>query len=84
MLLHEFKYQEKQKKTKLLIENGVFLANRFIPGYQLLLFAVDSFYVEVHFDLEHQLLSYFKAFSTIDELEPYLHQIDLSPLVFNC
>ena len=78
MLLHEFKYQEKKKKSKLLIENGIYLASRYIPGYQLLLFAVDSFYVEVHYDTEHELLSYFKAFSGVDELEPYLEAIDLS------
>ena len=81
MLLHEFKYQEKQKKSKLLIENGIYLASRFIPGYQLLLFAVDSFYVEVHYDIEHELLSYFRAFSGVDELEPYLDRIDLSSII---
>ena len=80
MLLHEFKYQEKQKKTRLLLDYGTYLASRFTKGYQLLLFAVDSFYVEVHYDIEHELLSYFKAFSGDDELEPYLSQIDLSPL----
>jgi len=80
MLLHEFKYQEKQKKSRLLIENGIYLASRYIPGYQLLLFAVDSFYVEVHYDIEHDLLTYFKAFSSVDELEPYLNQVDISSL----
>ena len=80
MLLHEFKYQEKQKKTSLLLDNGTYLATRLIAGYQLLLFAVDSFYVEVHYDIEHELLSYFRAFSGVDELEPYLGQIDLAPL----
>lgn len=81
MLLHEFKYQEKQKKSKLLIDNGIYLASRYVPGYQLLLFAVDSFYVEVHYDIEHELLSYFRAFSVMDELEPYLDQVDLSSLL---
>ena len=81
MLLHEFKYQEKQKKTRLLLDCGTYLASRFVSGYQLLLFAVDAFYVEVYYDIEHELLSYFKAFSGTDELEPYLGQIDLSSLV---
>ena len=81
MLLHEFKYQEKQKKTKLLLDYGIFLATRFIAGYQLSLYAVDSFYVEEHYDLKHELLSYFKAFSNVDELEPYLDQIDLNPVL---
>jgi hypothetical protein len=80
MLLHEFKYQEKHKKTKLLIDNGVFLASRFVPRYQLLLYAVDSFYVEVHVDMEHEMLTYFKAFSNVDDLEPYLDQVDISSL----
>ena len=83
MLLHEFKYQEKRKKSMLLIENGIYLACRYVPGYQLLLFAVDSFYVEVHYDTEHDLLTYFKAFSNVDELEPYLDQVDISAVSFS-
>ncbi len=81
MLLHEFKYQEKQKKQQLLFDNGVFLASRFIKDYQLVLYAVDSFYVEVYFDLEHQQIGYIKAFSSTDDLMPYLDSIEISSLV---
>jgi len=81
MLLHEFKYQEKQKKQELLFENGVYLATRFIKDYQLILFAVDSFYVEVYFDIEHCEIGYIKAFSSTDELAPYLKQVNLQPLL---
>ena len=80
MLLHEFKYQEKQKKQEMLFENGVFLAYRFIKDYQLILFAVDSFYVELYFDLEHQEVGYIKAFSSTDELMPYLEKIEILAL----
>lgn len=80
MLLHEFKYQEKQKKQEMLFENGVFLASRFIKDYQLILFAVDSFYVELYFDLEHQEVGYIKAFSSTDELMPYLEKIEILAL----
>ena len=80
MLLHEFKYQEKQKKQQLLFENGIYLASRFIKDYQLVLFAVDSFYVEVYFDLEHEQVGYIKAFSSTDELMPYLSSIDITAI----
>ena len=78
--LHEFKYQEKQKKQQLLFENGIYLASRFIKDYQLVLFAVDSFYVEVYFDLEHEQVGYIKAFSSTDELMPYLSSIDITAI----
>ena len=80
MLLHEFKYQEKQKKQQLLFENGIYLPSRFIKDYQLVLFAVDSFYVEVYFDLEHEQVGYIKAFSSTDELMPYLSSIDITAI----
>ena len=80
MLLHEFKYQEKQKKQQLLFENGIYLASRFIKDYQLVLFAVDSFYVEVYLDLEHEQVGYIKAFSSTDELMPYLSSIDITAI----
>jgi hypothetical protein len=81
MLLHEFKYQEKQKKTEMLSKYGVYLTSRLVKGYQIFLFAVSSFYVEVYFDLEHELMSYIKAFSGVDDLDPYLENIDLPPTV---
>jgi len=81
MRLHEFKYQEKQTKQQMLAEYGVFLASRFIKGYQLMLFAVDAFYVEVYFDLEHSEVGYIKAFSRTDELHPYLEQVSINGLV---
>lgn len=64
----------------MLFENGVFLASRFIKDYQLILFAVDSFYVELYFDLEHQEVGYIKAFSSTDELMPYLEKIEILAL----
>ena len=81
MQLHEFKYQEKQKKKELLFENGVYLATRFIKNYQLLLFSVASFYVEVYFDYHEEEIGYMKAFTSTDELSPYLDEMDISDLL---
>jgi hypothetical protein len=81
MQLHEFKYQEKQRKKELLFENGVYLATRFIKNYQLLLYSVASFYVEVYFDYFEEEIGYMKAFSSTEELSPYLEMIDISALL---
>ena len=78
--LHEFKYQEKHKKTELLSKYGVYLASRLNRGYQVLLFSVSTFYVEVYFDLEHEIMSYIRAFSGSEDLDPYLEGIDIAGL----
>jgi hypothetical protein len=81
MLLHQFKYEEKSRKKQMVFENGVYLANRFFQGFQVILFQINSFYVEVFFDVEEEEIGYMRAFSRTDDLQPYLKNIDISGLV---
>ena len=81
MLLHQFKYEEKSKKKELLFQNGIYLASRFIKGVQILLYQINSFYVEVHVDVEEEEIGYMRAFTSTDDLKPYLDNIDVSDLL---
>jgi len=81
LLLHEFKYEEKSRKKELLFRNGVYLTSRFTKDFQILLFQIDTFYVEVFVDIEEEEIGYMRAFSSTDDLRPYLHKIDISALV---
>jgi hypothetical protein len=81
MLLHQFKYEEKARKKEMLFENGIYLTNRFIKDFQILLFQINSFYVEVYVDREEEEIGYMRAFSNTDDLQPYLDKIDISGLV---
>ena len=84
MLFKEFKYQDKQKKKQLLFNHGVYLTQRPQAEFTILLFQIDSFYVEVYFDTEEYQIGYIRTFTSVDELAPYLHQIDISGLLREC
>ena len=84
MLLQEFKYETKQTKKQLILENGVFIAKRLKDQYILLLYQLDSFYAEVYYDYEEEQIGYIRTFDSTEELKPYLQAIDISPLLSFC
>ncbi|MGN6165323.1 MAG: hypothetical protein ACTHOF_12355 [Flavisolibacter sp.] len=84
MLFKEFKYQDKQSKKQMLFNHGVYLAQRPHTGFTILLFQIDSFYVEVYFDTEEEQIGYIRTFTSVDDLEPYLQQVDISGLLAAC
>lgn len=81
MQIREFKYQEKHTKKTLVLNNGVYLTSRRITDFLLLLFQIDSFYVEVYFDEQESEIGYMRAFSSTEHLAPYLHKIDISSVL---
>ena len=81
MLIHEFKYEDKTTKIDLLLHHGVYLAWRPNGDFALLLFQIHSFYVEVYWDVEEQRIGYIRAFSSVDQLAPYLPAVDISEAI---
>ena len=81
MQLQDFKYEQKRTKESLVLQDGVYLATRRQDGFTVLLFAVHSFYVEVYCDLDEAMVGYIRAFSSVDELAPYLSMMDISELL---
>jgi len=58
--------------------SGTFLAQREDGYFRILLYQVDSFYVEVYYRKERNILSHFRPFTTTRQLDLYLEQIDLT------
>jgi hypothetical protein len=58
--------------------NGTLLAHREDGFFRTLLYQVDSFYVEVYYHKEANVLLQFRSFTTTSLLDPYLGQIDLT------
>lgn len=84
MLLQEFKYETKQTKKQLILDYGVYIANRVKDQYILLLYQIDSFYAEVFYDYQEEQIGYIRTFNSIEELKPYLKNIDISPILSFC
>ena len=81
MELKDFKYHCKEKKIELLFSDGIFLASRRDGDNTLFLFQVHDFYVEVYFYDDCSGPGYMRAFTETFFLEPYLENIDISPLL---
>ena len=81
MKIEEFKYLEKETKKRLLFHNGVYLATRQESEFIIELYQIDSFYVEAYFHESDQEIGYMRAFSSLDDLLPYLGKIDISNII---
>jgi hypothetical protein len=77
MTLNEFEEMDQSEKMEAVWE-GAFITNRVDSEHEILLYQVDSFYVELYYDKKCNHISRFRSFSSTDELTPYLEQIDLN------
>ena len=61
--------------------SGTLLGDRQEELHTVLLYQIDGFYVEVYFNKEHGKRVRFRAFSTPDQLIPYLEYINIEELL---
>ena len=67
----------------MLKKQGIFLMNRYVKDSWLVLFAFQNFYVEVIQVQPTGKLRLMRCFDDIEELVPYLTQIDIDPILKN-
>lgn len=81
MTLHQFNHLGEDKQREILITNGVLLAKRSDSCYNVALFQIDSFYIEVWYTRKGLDIGLVRGFNSTDELEPYLETIDIGAIV---
>lgn len=81
MMLDFFNTLPKKAQQELLLAEGTYLAERIDGPFRIMLYQLESFYVEVHFFNLYNKVAFFSAFDTIDALEPYLETIDVSGML---
>lgn len=81
MTHQHFKTLSQDKKFRNLLVNGVCLASRDTEDNCILLFQLNDFYVEIYFDKQCDEIVHCRTFQDIDELTPYIEQIDISHLI---
>ena len=81
MTLQHFKALTQNKQSKKLLTEGVCVADRKTDEVQALLFQIDSFYVEVFFNGDGDEVLFSRSFEDVEDLEPYLQDIDLSRII---
>ena len=78
MTLHQFRSLPLDVQERMLINNGTLLFDRKAVGIKVLLYQLSGFYVEVFYDTNTSKVCLIKSFVEPDDLEPYLHKIDIS------
>lgn len=83
MQLQDFSVLEQIAQQEVVLDEGIYLSSRMHLDYTVLLFQLDSFYVELYYPKDKDKCVIIKGFENTDELEPYLKRINISPLLSN-
>lgn len=80
MTLYEFIALDELEQAEA-VWNGVHLGDRQEGECTVLLYQIDSFYVEVFYHPGSNRVTKFRPFKTLDLLQPYLEQINVLRLL---
>ena len=81
MSLNEFRQLTENDQIDLLYKQGVYVGKRNQNERVVVLYQVDSFYVEIFYRKYRQYIARMHFFTTTDKLQPYLKQIDVEELI---
>ena len=80
MRIEQFNILDEKEQAEVLINKGVFIAERLYRDFSIFLYQVDHFYVEIYHNLRYNVIQGMESFEDEEMLKPYLESIDLSPL----
>jgi len=80
MTFYQFKALSQYKQYEYIKSKGVIIANRITAAYKFLLYQIDSFYVELKYNLFETKIEFIRCFSDTKNLDPYLGDISLPEL----
>lgn len=81
MTLAQFNKLRIEEQQKAVLINGVFLSERKDPPLRMMLYDMESFYVEVFFLSRYNKVAWFNAFQSTKKLDPYLQKIDVRSIL---
>jgi hypothetical protein len=80
MGIYEFNQLELEEQNKLVWTDAIFLTNRIELNFGLSLYKLFDFYAEVYLNNDTNEIEKVRAFKSIEQLDPYLDEIDLTKL----
>lgn len=84
MTIETYRQLSNSEQARLLNQEGIFLADRFLTGNRIYLFTLFGFYIELFHELlgpDRSSLRIFRVFEDTDGLEVYLDRIDIDQLL---
>ena len=79
MTLRDFIAMDEMEQQEAIWE-GIHIADRSDEEHNILLYQIDSFYVEVFYHREYNVIRRYRPFIETEQLKPYLGQIDISAI----
>lgn len=79
--MYQFNCMDEVRQIELLWSAGVLVGSRQEGFYKILLYQIDSFYVEVFYQYFQGKMVKVKSFTDTDQLEPYLNAINIAFLL---
>ncbi len=70
-------------QADVLLDQGVMVAERIYKDFKIILYQVQHFYVEVYFNKTYEMIQGFRAFESMQHLDPYLESIDIRELTYS-
>ena len=79
--MYQFNCMDEVRQIELLWSAGVLVGSRQEGFYKILLYQIDSFYVEVFYQYFQGKMVKVVSFNDTDQLEPYLNSINIVSLL---
>jgi len=80
MTLYQWRALDEMEQAEA-VWSGTHIADRQDELHNILLYQIDSFYVEVYYNRQHNEIVRFRAFVSLEQLLPYLGQINIDELL---
>lgn len=81
MTIFDFKLLSQREQLDLLYEQGVYVGKRKQGDTTVILYQLESFYVEIFYSKYRCFILAVSCFSSMHRLDPYLSQVDVEHLV---
>jgi hypothetical protein len=81
MTLHDFEIMDEMDKMDEISTNAVYLFQKTDGCYEVSLYQLHGFYIEVYLDLIKFNYKFLRVFDNINGLDDYLRKIDISELL---
>jgi len=81
MNLYDFSLLADHEQINVLYKDGVFIGKRKLGNETVILYQVESFYVEIFYRKYRCFIAKINCFTSVDLIAPYLSQVNVAELL---
>ena len=80
MTLYDYSELNEVEQHEVLWDHGVMVGDRSDDEHNIILYQMFSFYVELYYNPDYNVLKRLRSFSRVELLDPYIEQFDISEI----